>query len=134
MGNETKQEKDLTFVVIFAKYENKYIIAKQKTKDVWEYPGGHIELGENPIEAAKRELYEETGAISKEIHPIFDYEYDGKYGRVFSAEVGRLETLPEDFEMEKIALVQEKELPKETAYPDIYPVLLDIYKRMQKGA
>lgn len=73
-------------------------------------------------------------AISKRIHPIFDYEYDGKYGRVFSAEVGRLETLPEDFEMEKIALVQEKELPKETAYPDIYPVLLDIYKRMQKGA
>lgn len=28
----------------------------------WDIPGGHIERGESPEEAARRELYEETGA------------------------------------------------------------------------
>ncbi|MFD0959416.1 NUDIX domain-containing protein [Paenibacillus chungangensis] len=29
----------------------------------WDIPGGHIEPGENPEEAMRRELYEETGAL-----------------------------------------------------------------------
>ena len=39
----------------------------------WEIPGGHIEPGESPEEAARRELFEETGAAEFTIRPIFDY-------------------------------------------------------------
>src|SRR5258708_2000747 len=34
----------------------------------WDLIGGHIEPGESPAEAAKREAYEESGAILGELH------------------------------------------------------------------
>jgi len=37
-------------------------------------PGGHIEGGESGQAAALRELYEETGIITKEIPTICDYK------------------------------------------------------------
>ena len=40
----------------------------------WMQPGGHIDNGEEPIEAAIREVYEETGVVCKSLngflHPI----------------------------------------------------------------
>ena len=40
-----------------------------KERDTWESPGGHIDEGETPLEAAERELYEETGAIDFDFKP-----------------------------------------------------------------
>eukprot|EP00957_Ditylum_brightwellii_P196444 14967663-Ditylum_brightwellii.AAC.1 len=37
---------------------------KQPNYGIWSLPGGSIEVGETTIEAAKRELHEETGLIS----------------------------------------------------------------------
>jgi len=36
-------------------------------RNTWESVGGHIETGESPLEAEKRELYEETGLDVVEI-------------------------------------------------------------------
>ncbi len=33
----------------------------------WGLPGGHIEFGESPVQAAKREIYEETGIRLKKL-------------------------------------------------------------------
>ena len=49
-------------VVIYAKYKDKFVMCRHKGRKTWEIPGGHIEEGELPELAAKRELYEETGA------------------------------------------------------------------------
>lgn len=67
-------------VDIMALYKGKWIFCKHKKRDTWENPGGHIEAGGTPPEAAKRELYEETGAVSFYIEPLCDYYIDGEIG------------------------------------------------------
>ena len=58
----------LKFVVIVSRYQNKWIFCKHKQRDTYEIPGGHREAGETILEAAKRELYEETGAIKFQLN------------------------------------------------------------------
>jgi len=70
---ELSHLKSYKYVVIIAKYRGNWILCKHKKRDTWETAGGHIEWGESPLDAAKRELFEETGAISFDIKPIFDY-------------------------------------------------------------
>jgi len=118
------------YVVIIAKYYGKWILCKHKKRDTWETAGGHIELGETPLEAAKRELFEETGAVLFDINPIFDYRAGDEgletNGMVFYAEITEFGNLPES-EMEKIKHF--KELPENLTYKDITPILFQYLER-----
>ena len=60
---EETEDSLLKFAVIVARTEGKYVFCKHKSRDTLEVPGGHREPGEMILETAKRELYEETGAI-----------------------------------------------------------------------
>ncbi|MBW4827072.1 MAG: NUDIX domain-containing protein [Clostridiaceae bacterium] len=121
--------KTYKYVVIIAKYHGKWILCKHKERDTWETAGGHIELGETPLDAAKRELFEETGAVSFDIKPIFDYwaadktsDVNGSEanGMVFYADIKKLGDLPES-EMEKVRCFET--LPSNLTYKDITPKL-----------
>ena len=117
---------DYEFVVIFARYESKWLYCRAKERDVFETAGGHIEQGEIPLDAAKRELYEETGATNFNIIPVFDYsvQIEEKYstGQVFLADIYELGDIPE-YEMAEIKLFET--YPERLRFPQILPVLFE---------
>lgn len=99
----------IEFVVIFTRYQGKWVYCWHGRRGSYEHPGGHVEPHETAMEAARRELYEETGITDVRLLPLWDYEFtweDGQgrnNGRVYYAEAGSLGELPES-EMERIEL------------------------------
>ena len=118
------------YTVICANFRGKWILSKHRNRDTWETQGGHIEPGEMPLEAAKRELYEESGIRDAEVYPVCDYlgynHLRSANGMVFLAVVHAIGDLPES-EMEKIGLFDE--LPENLTYPLTSPVL---YREAEK--
>ena len=61
------EDKKLLYSIIVSEYKGKWVFVKDKERQRWEVPAGTREKGEEIIETAKRELYEETGLIAKEL-------------------------------------------------------------------
>ncbi len=65
---------DFTAAVAIVKYRQKWLLGLSTSKDdrqrKWAFPGGGIKKGEDPIKAAERECYEETGIRCKAKGPI----------------------------------------------------------------
>lgn len=122
------------YVVIFARYKGKWLYARHKERTTWETAGGHVEPGETVLDAAKRELYEETGAAVFSVRPMIDYrcgdEEEYADGQAFVAQIEELGPIPAEFEMAEIMLCQT--YPPQLTYPGILPVLFEeIQKRLQ---
>ena len=118
---------DYQYAVILSHYHGKFLLSKRKDRHTWEMQGGHIETGESPEQTARRELYEESGAINFILTPLCDYigEEPGKAnygsGMVFEAEILALGEIP-DYEMAETALFDE--FPQELTYPLITDAIL----------
>jgi len=114
------------FTVVFSRYQDKWLYCRAKIRDTFETAGGHIEENETPLEAAKRELYEETGAVKFNITPVFDYSihYPNIYttGQVFLADIHELGEMP-NFEMAEVKLFET--IPDKMRFPKILPVLFE---------
>lgn len=115
-----------SIVVIFAKFEGKWLLCKHKNRETYEICGGHIESGESELDAAKRELYEESGAIAENIHKLGYYSFISNnitsYGGVFFANIKEIKSLP-NFEMKEVKLFEK--FPSNTTYPQIYQGLIN---------
>jgi len=121
----------LKFAVIVSEYDGKWVFCKHKERNTYECPGGHRENGESIENAAKRELWEETGAKSFVLTPICAYSVKGNdgvianeketFGMLYYATITSFGTLP-PLEIEYIELFEE--LPKNWTYPEIQPKLL----------
>ncbi len=127
----------LKFAVIISNTDGKWVFCKHKERDTYEVPGGHRENGESILEAAKRELAEETGANSFNITPICVYSVKGKtrvnenldeetFGMLFFADIFAFDDELHS-EMEKIIITDS--LVENWTYPLIQPKLIEEAKR-----
>ena len=119
------------FVVVFSRMNGRWLFSRHSQRQTWETQGGHIEPGETPLEAARRELYEESGATKFTIRPAFDYwaanDRESSVGAVFLAEIEELGPLP-DSEMAEVRAFDD--LPEAVTYPAITPMLFERIKTM----
>lgn len=122
----------LKFAVIISTFQGKWVFCKHRERDTYEIPGGHREPGEEIIMTARRELYEETGAIDFEIKPICVYsviweeetnkeDSEESFGMLYAAEIKEFEGELHS-EIEKIIISDT--FPDRWTYPLIQPKLL----------
>lgn len=125
---DTCDDELLRFAVIVSRYQDQWVFVKHKKRNTLEIPGGKKELGESILACAKRELYEETGALVYEIKPVCVYSVKREiepesFGMLYVAEIEQFSKLPES-EIDHIELLEE--LPKENwTYPEIQPLLCE---------
>ena len=119
----------LKFAVIIAKHKGRWVFCKHRERDTYELCGGHREEGEAIIDTAKRELYEESGALTFDMHAICVYSVqkddasngEESFGMLYYADVKSFE--PQlHYEIEKTILT--KNLIEHWTYPDIQPALI----------
>lgn len=133
---EDVDDKLLKFAVIISKYNGKWVFCKHKERNTYEVPGGRREPNEQIFETAKRELYEETGAVKYNIMPVCVYSVLGKnrvnetgeetYGMLYFADIQTFECELHS-EMECVCFFDT--LPTEWTYPLIQPLLIEEYLR-----
>ncbi|MEE1056823.1 MAG: NUDIX domain-containing protein [Acutalibacteraceae bacterium] len=133
---ENIDDKLLKFAVIISKSQGKWVYVKHKERDTFEIPGGHREARETILDTAKRELYEETGAIDYKLTPICVYSVTRKYeskktadetfGMLFYADIYSFEKeLHSEIEFVKLF----DNIPKNQTYPQIQPFLVQEFER-----
>lgn len=120
----TVDEKEFTRVVCVSKYKDKFVFAYNKKRKGWEIPGGHIEEGETWQEAAKREMYEETGATKIKVIPVSIYKIS-TYGLLCYCEIEEMGQLPKEYEMEQIRLSDTLPSPEELTFPDSFKLYFE---------
>lgn len=115
----------LTYSVISARFENRWIFVRHNQRTTFEIAGGHIEEGETSFEAAGRELMEETGALKFNLSCIATYSVkkDGEtgWGRLYLAEVFEIGPIPDISEIAEVVFLEK--IPDHPTHPDIQPHL-----------
>lgn len=121
----------LRFAVIVTRYQNRWMVCRHKARTTYEFPGGHREPGEAIDDTARRELFEESGAVTYAIRPVCMYTVEREKGEessgmLYFAEITELGPMPES-EIAGVAFFSE--IPDNWTYPDIQPHLMDEIKK-----
>lgn len=96
-------------VLVICQYGDGWLLTKHKHRGL-EFPGGKVEQGETLEEAARREVFEETGAILGELQNIGKYKVEDLTGSfvkaIFWGQVEKVEQSGIYFETNGPAIVR----------------------------
>lgn len=124
---ETSEDRSFKYAVIVSRCAGKWVFCKHRDRSTCECPGGHWEEGEDITETARRELYEETGALDFDLFPVCVYSVtDGEgetFGMLYLAEIYTFGPMPE-LEIERRELFEELPAQEKWTYPEIQPHLV----------
>jgi len=113
------------YVVMVCRYNDKWLMVRHKDRDTWEFPGGHVEPGETTIEAARREMYEETGVVEQQLMELFPYRVvvNGvvAHGWLLFSNVQKLGIKPNS-EIDECCLFAE--MPANLTYGEVYRIIM----------
>jgi 8-oxo-dGTP diphosphatase len=86
-------EKNAKHVLVISQYKSAWYLTNHKVRGL-EFPGGKVEEGESLEEAARREVYEETGATVDELSQIAEYKVtEGKDSFVKAVFWGKIKSI-----------------------------------------
>ena len=126
---------------------NKILLVKNRLREefkknyssgFWGFPKGHLEEGENTLEAAEREVFEETGFEVKCLgdKPIAESRYSIEYGETIQKTVWfyEMKIIKEfvkepDHEIEEIAIISEKKALDLLTYDEDKKILKYVFNR-----
>lgn len=123
---EAVEDALLKFAVIIARTNGQWVFCKHRERGTYEVPGGRREAGETILETARRELWEETGAIEFQLKPVCVYSVEQQageesFGMLYTAEITAFES-ELHHEIERILITES--LVEDWTYPLIQPKLI----------
>ena len=132
------EDQKLRFAEIVTRTDGHWVFCRHRERSTLEVPGGHREPGEEILAAAKRELYEETGAVDFSMEPVCVYSvtapwnFDGQetFGMLYYADVKSFEG---ELHSEIGQIVIQDELPEAWTYPEIQPLLIREVQKRRSG-
>ncbi len=125
----------ISYVVIAARHKGGWLFVRHRRRGGFELPAGHPEPGEDTVDAAVRELTEETGACGFVMKPVTYYSVDSgtgrQYGRLFYAEVDRLGDVSDTSEIEAVKIF--RQLPRGLSLPEVMTFLFRVAQKHIKS-